>query len=211
MIVVPAGDRPPVPADRLGSSDEAPAGRDTGTRAAHDGRMDARDRDAAGRPQQARPRDASGRPLPYGDPRGVDPVPEQALPPREALALAQSLLDQGRAFSAHEVLEAAWKAAPDGERALWQGLAQLCVGITHAQRGNAVGATRLVRRGADRLRPYAGAPPGSHAPHGLDVPGLLRWCDEHALAPAGTMPRLAGPSPTTGGTLATGRHSGPPH
>jgi hypothetical protein len=53
-----------------------------------------------------------GRPLPYGDPRGVEPVPEEPLPADETLVLAQSLLDSGRAFAAHEVLEAAWKAAP---------------------------------------------------------------------------------------------------
>jgi hypothetical protein len=112
----------------------------------------ARDRDQAGRPRQARPRDATGRPLAYGDPRGVEPVPEEPLPPAETLALAQSLLDSGRAFSAHEVLEAAWKAAPATERDLWQGLAQICVGITHAQRGNVMGAARLLGRGIRRLR-----------------------------------------------------------
>jgi uncharacterized protein len=131
-----------------------------------------RDRDPAGRPRQARPRDALGRPLPYGDPRAVDPVPEQALPPAEALALAQALLDGGRAFAAHEVLEASWKAAPAAERELWQGLAQLCVAITHGQRGNGTGAARLLRRGADRIRPYAADPP-----HAVDVPGVLAWCD----------------------------------
>ncbi len=129
-----------------------------------------RDRDPGGRPKQARPRDPLGRPLPYGDPGGVQPVPEEALPPAEALAHAQSLLDDGRAFAAHEVLEATWKAAPAAERDLWQGLAQVCVGITHAQRGNATGAARLLRRGLDRLRPYADDPP-----HGVDVAGLLRW------------------------------------
>jgi hypothetical protein len=109
-----------------------------------------RDRNAAGRPRQARPRDALGRPLPYGDTGAAGPVPEEPLPPAEALALAQSLLDGGRAFAAHEVLEAVWKAAPEPERDLWQGLAQVCVGITHAQRGNAVGSARLLRRGAER-------------------------------------------------------------
>jgi hypothetical protein len=146
-----------------------------------------RDRDPAGRPRQARPRDALGRPLPYGDPRGVEPVPEEALPPGESLALAQSLLDDGRAFSAHEVLEAAWKAAAVEERDLWQGLAQICVGVTHAQRGNQVGALRLVRRGAGRLRRYAGRPP-----HGIDVPGLLQWCDAWPT-PGADLPRLQGP------------------
>lgn len=50
-----------------------------------------------------------------------------------------------------------WKAAPAADRALWQGLAQLCVGLTHLQRGNRLGAARLLRRGADNL---AGQPSG---------------------------------------------------
>ena len=106
--------------------------------------LTARERDVRGR-------DRLGRPIPLDDPRAVPEVPEQALPPLEAIALAQSLLDEGRAFGAHEVLEASWKAAPGIERDLWQGLAQLCVGITHLQRGNTKGAVRLLRRAASRL------------------------------------------------------------
>ena len=98
-----------------------------------------RDRDPAGRARQARPRDALGRPLPYGA-AGVEPVSEEPLPPEETIAAARSLVAQGRPFSAHEVLEARWKAAPEQERDLWQGLAQICVGLTHALRGNDVGA-----------------------------------------------------------------------
>lgn len=100
---------------------------------------------------RARGRDRFGRPVPLDDPAAVPPVPEQALPAAQALTLAQALLDEGRAFSAHEVLEACWKAAGQPERDLWQGLAQLCVGVTHLQRGNAVGAARLLRRAAGRL------------------------------------------------------------
>lgn len=114
-------------------------------------------------------------------------MPEQALPPAQALSLAQSLLDGGRAFSAHEVLEASWKAAPAAERELWQGLAQLCVAVTHGQRGNATGAGTLLRRATARLRPYAADPP-----HGIDLPGLLAWAagwDGSAAAPP---PRLRG-------------------
>jgi hypothetical protein len=147
----------------------------------------ARDRDPSGRPRQARPRDAMGRPLPYGDPRGVEPVPEESLPPAQALALAQSLLDSSRAFAAHEVLEAAWKAAPAAERDLWQGLAQVCVGITHAQRGNATGAARLLGRGIERLRPFA-----EHPPHGIDVPGVLEWHARYARDPAAAPPPRLG-------------------
>jgi hypothetical protein len=124
-----------------------------------------------------------GRPLPYGDPRGVEPVPDEPLPADETLTLAQSLLDTGRAFAAHEVLEAAWKAAPDAERDLWQGLAQICVGITHAQRGNRTGAARLLDRGAGRLHRYAADPP-----HGIDVPGVLAWHAAAAGDPAAADP-----------------------
>jgi hypothetical protein len=180
------------PAPRGGRDrDAAGQGRDAAGRG--------RDRDAAGRPRNARPRDELGRPL-SRDAGGEPPLADDAaLPPASALALAQQLIDDGRAFRAHEVLEAAWKAAPDGERELWQGLAQVAVGLTHAQRGNARGAVTLLRRGAARVGRYspgapsagpAGDPAGSpHAtdaagdpcgtaaagsPHGIDAAGIAR-------------------------------------
>jgi uncharacterized protein len=125
-----------------------------------------RDRDATGRARNARPRDALGRPLPR-DAQGEAPAADQVLPPALALAEAQRLLDAGRPFHAHEVLEAAWKAAPDADRDLWQGLAQIAVGLTHALRGNGRGATALLRRGVRRLDGY----PDS-GPYGIDVGGL---------------------------------------
>lgn len=130
---------------------------------------DDRDRNEQGRAQQARPRDALGRPLPYGVP-GVDPISEEPLPPDETLAYARRLLDEGRPFAAHEALEVRWKSCPEEERELWQGLAQLCVGLTHHERGNAVGAQRLVERAAGRLESYArtGGPT-----YGLDLSGLI--------------------------------------
>lgn len=112
-----------------------------------------RDRDASGRARQARPRDALGRPLPYGA-QGVEPVPEESLPPYETIETARSLVQRGRPFAAHEVLEARWKAGPSHERDLWQGLAQVCVALTHEARGNAVGAERLAQRAAGRLAAY---------------------------------------------------------
>lgn len=133
-----------------------------------------RDRDAAGRPRNARPRDASGRPLPrgtVGEPRVPDDL---VLAPEQALGLAQRYLDEGRPFQAHEVLEASWKSAPAAERDLWQGLAQIAVGLTHAQRGNATGAAALLRRGADRVRGYLPAGPG---PHRIDVAGIVQTAD----------------------------------
>lgn len=124
-----------------------------------------RDRDEEGRARQARPRDELGRPLPYGS-TGVEPVPEEPLPPEETLRYARRLVDEGRPFSAHEVLEARWKAGPPEQRDLWQGLAQICVGLTHARRGNAVGAERLVERGCARLEEYAAT---SGPVYGLDL------------------------------------------
>ena len=135
-----------------------------------------RDRDAAGRPRQERPRDALGRPLPYGA-TGVEPVPEEPLPPSETLDLARSLVREGRPFSAHEVLEARWKAGPDEERDLWQGLAQICVGLTHAARGNSVGAVRLLERGAGRLDKYQGS---AGSTYGLDLAEVTACAREHA-------------------------------
>ncbi|HET7736391.1 MAG TPA: DUF309 domain-containing protein, partial [Nocardioidaceae bacterium] len=72
----------------------------------------------------------------------------------ETVRVAQELVKEGRPFAAHEVLEARWKAGPDEERDLWQGLAQVCVGLTHAARGNSVGAIRLLERGAARVEGY---------------------------------------------------------
>lgn len=134
-----------------------------------------RDRDDDGRARNTRPRDELGRPLPR-DAVGVEGIPEGlTLPPAESLAEAQRLLDAGRAFHAHEVLEGTWKAADDDERELWRGLAQLAVGVTHAQRGNSRGAARLLERGAARIAAYSADPP-----HGIDVVGLIGWADRVA-------------------------------
>jgi uncharacterized protein len=134
----------------------------------------ARDRDAAGRARNARPRDALGRPL-AREAAGSPPADEGPLPPAQALAKSQQLIDAGLAFQAHEVLEAAWKAAPAAEQDLWQGLAQLAVGLTHALRGNSRGAAALLRRGAGRLTGY---PPAG--PYRIDVAGLIAHSTELA-------------------------------
>ena len=111
-----------------------------------------RDRDHTGRARNARPRDALGRPLPRGA-VGEERAPEGVLrTPDQALAEAQQLLDAGRPFHAHEVLEDGWKSAPDPERQLWRGLAQLAVGLTHVARGNDRGAQRRHRGGDVRVR-----------------------------------------------------------
>ena len=113
-----------------------------------------RDRDEEGRPRNARPRDAYGRPLPYGE-EGVERIPDDYAPTSEqALIDAEGQLAAGRPFHAHEIFEGRWNCAPEEERELWKGLAQVCVGLTHLQRGNVSGALALLGRGSARIRPY---------------------------------------------------------
>lgn len=73
-----------------------------------------RDRDTKGRVRQARPRDALGRQCPYGA-QGVEPVSEEPLPAQDTLKAARSLVEAGRPFAAHEVLEARWRYTRVGD------------------------------------------------------------------------------------------------
>jgi uncharacterized protein len=153
-----------------------------------------RDRDPGGRPRNARPRDALGRPL-AGDGAGAggglgagfeDRIPDDLLlAGPDAARLADELLRAGRPFHAHEVLEASWKTGPAGERDLWQGLAQIAVGLTHAHRGNARGAVALLSRGAQRVRAYQAASPatspGGDHPYGIDLAAFLAASDDLAV------------------------------
>lgn len=140
-----------------------------------------RPRDEAGRARNPRPRDRFGRPLPVGS-EGVPRIPDDLnLPPQQTLSFAQQLLDDGLAFNAHEVLEAAWKNGPFAERMLWQALAQYAVGLTHIQRENPKGARTLLTRAVTRLRAYAtdsgaehaDSDPSADAPYEIDRAGLI--------------------------------------
>ena len=145
-----------------------------------------RDRDATGRPRNARPRDELGRPLARSD-GDVAATDAPALDPQYALREAQRLLDAGQPFTAHEVLEAVWKASAGTERALWRGLAQVAVGLTHRARGNAIGARSLLLRAADTLQPVDGEP------YGVPVEAIRNWA-RAAADDAGTtsaMPPLS--------------------
>lgn len=134
-----------------------------------------------------RGRDQLGRPVKPDDPSAVEPVDETPRPPAETLADASRLLALGRAFAAHEVLESRWKSCPAAERDLWQGLAQVCVGVTHGQRGNALGGARLLRRGAGRLGAYGGPS------RGVPVDAVIEWAERAAAA----LDRPAAPAPAS--------------
>jgi hypothetical protein len=149
------------------------------------GAPSARDRDEQGRARNARDRDSLGRPLAT---RQTTPAADEpAQPPDAALRRAQQLLDDGRPFEAHEVLEAVWKSIAGPERELWRGLAQLAVGITHSLRDNEIGARTLLERAADTMAPFAGT-----SPSGIDVDGLRRWASDASrdLGLAASSPRL---------------------
>lgn len=196
--------------EHCGAGTEEPAVGDepSGPRAAATSqRAPRRDRDEEGRARNARPRDGLGRPLPYGSP-GVARQPEGvSRTPAQTLAEAQRLLDDGMPFHAHEVLEDAWKTAPEAERELWRGLAQLAVGLTHAARGNTAGGTALLDRGTAALAPYADA-----APHGIDIAGLISWAGEltgcltgaDSVPAAANAPRLRALGNTTGNRPTAG-------
>lgn len=144
--------------------------------------MTGRDRNTAGRPENARPRDGLGRPLPKGS-VGVERPVVAVDSPTEALDLAQDLLDADLPFHAHEVLEEWWKRAAPEQRALWQGLAQLAVGLTHQRRGNPTGAVAVTSRGAGALASYAADPP-----YDVDVTGLRAWAARLVADPSVTAP-----------------------
>jgi predicted metal-dependent hydrolase len=147
-----------------------------------------RERNAEGRPENARPRDATGKPLPRGAGpswrerlRSLDEV--RALPPAEALAEAERLVLGGQPFYAHEVLEVPWHLAEPPERAFWQGLAQVAVGLTHIQRGNATGAASVLRSGAEKLRGYADGHEGVAAQRvAADAEALARRVEQDGVA-----------------------------
>ena len=166
-----------------------------------------RPRDSAGRPQSDRPRDSLGRPLPRGAERGsavaqdgavtqdgaVAREPESVVRTApETIARARELLDANLPFNAHDVFEAAWKNGPPPERDLWQGLAQLCVAMTHVARGNPSGARALFVRGADRLRRYSA---GGLDTHGLDLAAVVTWAESAGVLDDDDLPATGLPLP----------------
>jgi hypothetical protein len=86
----------------------------------------------------------------------------------EALALGVLRWDERRYFEAHELLELPWRLGPASDRDLWKGVIQVAVAGVHLQRGNPVGAGRLLDRALQRL---ASLP---DVRRGIDVAALRR-------------------------------------
>lgn len=81
-------------------------------------------------------------------------------------------LDRGLPFHAHEVFEARWRTCSARDRAAWRALAQWGAALTHAARGNDVGARRLAERARATL---AGAPA---LPEAVDSARVMTSCAE---------------------------------
>ena len=57
-------------------------------------------------------------------------------------------------FEAHEHLEGLWRLEHGEPRQFLQGLIQICAAFSHFQNANLIGAVNLLKRGADKMRPY---------------------------------------------------------
>lgn len=64
------------------------------------------------------------------------------------------LLNHGEFFAAHEVLEDAWRDAPEPDRKFLQGLIQVAVAFHHRSRGNMVGFRSVLARACGNLSSY---------------------------------------------------------
>ncbi len=89
------------------------------------------------------------------------------------------LIRAGEHFAAHEELEDAWRAAPEGERDFLQGLVHVAVAWYQAGRGNRPGCERQLAKALRRLAPHGAA----H--RGVDLTAVLG----SVVAAAGTVAR----------------------
>jgi hypothetical protein len=102
-----------------------------------------------------RPRDRLGRPLPWHAEGELALEDFDSLSLEKNHDLGRAHAQAGRWFPAHEAWETAWKQARDTDEAeLFKGLSQMGAGYVHLFRGNAHGATALLRRAARRISGY---------------------------------------------------------
>ena len=81
---------------------------------------------------------------------------------------AAALFNGVRYWHAHEAWETLWRAAPDEDRDLYQGLIQVAAGLLHLRRRNIRGARNKLREGLEKLRGYG------PAYHGIFLNELVR-------------------------------------
>ena len=79
-------------------------------------------------------------------------VPDPPFDPLFAAAIAQ--FNSGDYYACHDTLEAIWNDAWQSDRAFYQGILQIAVGLYHLQNQNWHGATILLGEGTSRLPAY---------------------------------------------------------
>ena len=147
--------------------------------------------------RNARPRDRHGRPLPRGA-VGVERVPDDVVfGPDDGLPSPNASSTPDCRSPRTTCWRACGKAAPPAEREVWRALAQVAVGLTHAQRGNPRGAVALLRRAVDGLGRWVGP-----APAGVDLDGVRAHADELARRIQGSGSAIS-PRPTCGSGCAS--------
>jgi predicted metal-dependent hydrolase len=73
---------------------------------------------------------------------------------RNGLEHGIRLFNEGRYFEAHEVLEDAWRVAPEGHKKFLQGLTQLAVAFHHHSTGNLAGCRSVMARAIRNISAY---------------------------------------------------------
>ena len=127
--------------------------------------------------KRERPRDELGRPQPWDVENALEMEDFDALPLEENHRLGVVHFNAGRYFPAHEAWETAWKQAKGSDDAeFFKGLSQLGAGYVHLLRGNAHGATTLLRRASGRIARY----PVDH--EGIDTAAVAARAEADATA-----------------------------
>jgi predicted metal-dependent hydrolase len=86
-----------------------------------------------------------------------------------------ALFNQGKFFAAHEVLEDVWRAAPQEDKKIWQGLVQVAVALHHYSTGNRVGMRSVLVRAMNNLDAHPRDFHGVHIARLLK--SLAQWLD----------------------------------
>jgi len=81
------------------------------------------------------------------------------------------LFESGAYFRAHEEFEALWLASQGPARRLYQGLVQAAAGLLKSERGEPVGAGRLLRRALANIEQAVAE--GARSPAGIDLPRFI--------------------------------------
>ena len=107
------------------------------------------------RQKPERPRDLLGRPLDWDARNELELEDYDSFPLERNHELGREHMRARRFFPAHEAWETAWKQARGtADAELFKGLSQMGAGYVHLLRGNAHGATTLMRRASGRVGRY---------------------------------------------------------